>query len=590
MTDHLTLVGTALNKQPRQLFGIATRTVKSSVLPRLPVDVDSRYEDRIPGEFTPHIEPIRENTVRLQESTVEKRETYESQAEAAVGGEITFLNETMLFEDGEAVSVDANSVLAQSLHWQLKCWGFEHLKSVWLSSHNPSEVSDDDIAVHRSWLDDWMGDHPIAADTRYLRRYWMPHSVCLRILNWARYDSLFADRLGEEFRKAIRRFIYKNAAFLSDNVEYGVGGNHLVENAVALVVAGVYADEPAWRRQGHRIFERAAENQFFEDGGHIERSPMYHLIVLQRFLTAVDLLEAIGEASEPIRRAAADAARFVEVLRPPDDRIPLLNDSVFGEALPLVSCLTYSRSIGIETASNSNGEIHEKSLPESGFYWFGDGDTRLLVAAHEVTVPHLPGHAHVHPGQICLWVDGKRVLTDTGVFEYAAGPRRQRARSIRSHNTVQVGDAEPVRLASSFWLSGSLDPKVEYWENSRLRMAYDVGGIGRPTYDHEREIESESDGWRITDQVGCEEGPILSRLHVHPECETVFENDEGYVTIEDSGETQIAKVEAFDHTEIDIETAAYYPAYGKEQSRSVIVIHRERPGRFGARLRITDAD
>lgn len=579
MSDYLTLAGTALNKQPRQLLGIATRTVKSSVLPRLPIDIDARYENRIPEELTTRTEPIRQNTVRLQESTVANRDEYANEAAAAVEGEISFLNETVLFEDGASVSVDAPEVLDHSLHWKLKCWGFEHLKPIWLSSHDPSVVSDDEIAVHQAWLEDWIGNHPIASNTRYLRRYWMPHSVCLRILNWARYDSLFADRLDDQFRDEIRRFVYKNAAFLSDNVEHGVGGNHLVENAVALVVAGVYADESAWRRQGRRIFIRAAENQFFGDGGHIERSPMYHLIVCQRFLTAVDLLESLGEGSEEIGRAAADGIEFVERLRPPDDRIPLLNDSVFGEALPLLSCLRYARAVGIDIISDVTMEQSGRSLAESGYYWLGDGDTRLLVAAHEVTVPHLPGHAHVHPGQVCLWVDGKRVLTDTGVFEYAAGPRRQRARSIQSHNTVQVGDTEPVRLASSFWLWGELDPTVRIeTQPEKIEFSYSAGGIGQLEYHHGRVIENNSGVWTITDKVNTGD-PAVGRFHIDPNYDVVHLGETLEVQDEDS--ESVLSVNPYGCRDVLVEESPYYPAYGVEMRRDVITFTSRGSSEFG---------
>lgn len=412
----------------------------------------------------------------------------------------------------------------------------------------------------------------------------MPHSVCLRILNWSRYESLFEDRLDDAFRRNIRRVVYKNAAFLSNNIEHGVGGNHLIENAAALVVAGVYANEPAWRYQGRRIFERAAENQFFEDGGHIERSPMYHLIVCQRYLTAIDLLDAVGEESDTIREAARGGIEFIERLRPPDDRIPLLNDSVFGEALPLPSCLAYGRSVGAMPLSDDTQVSSGRSLTESGYYWIGDGDIRLLVAAHEVTVPHLPGHAHVHPGHVCLWVDGHRVLTDTGVFEYAAGPIRQYTRSVRSHNTVQVGNYEPVRIASSFWMWGRLDPQVEVQENQRLRMVYDVGGPGQPTYDHERVIESESDGWNISDRVESEDGTIASRYHVHPDYKPLFDDDRGHVRIEDDDGIPLANVKGFNYENIDLETAPYYPSYGTECSRSVIVVTRGSRGPFGVHI------
>ncbi|GAA0547465.1 heparinase II/III domain-containing protein [Halorubrum ejinorense] len=584
MTDYLTLAGTALNKQPRQLFGIATRTLKSSVLPRLPIDIDRRYERQVPEEFTPRIKPIRDNTIRLQKSTLNKREIYERDVTAVLNGNLSFLNETVSFEDGESISVDVPRVIEQSLHWKLKCWGFEHLKPIWLTAHEPSEISDKEIAIHRSWLDDWIEDHPIATDSQYLRRYWMPHSVCLRILNWARYDSLFASQLDETFRRNIRRFVYKNAVFLSDNVEHGVGGNHLIENAVALVVAGIYANEPAWLRQGQQIFEQAGEEQFFEDGGHIERSPMYHLIVCQRFLTAVDLLESISEGSKSLRETATDGVHFIERLRPPDDQIPLLNDSVFGEALPLTSCLEYAQSIGIETNLHSEPDPY-RSLPESGFFWLGTDDSQLLITAHEITVPHLPAHAHVHPGQVCLWIGGKRILTDTGVFEYSAGTTRQRDRSIQSHNTVQVGTLEPVRLASSFWMWGTLDPEVEFSEGSPLRMAYDVNGIGHPTYTHERTVERVSDGWQITDQVECKNESALSRFHVHPEYSATLNSTDQYVTIEDNEGIPTAELEALEGNKMTLGTAPYHPEYGKEQSRAVVTLHREDSGMLGVILR-----
>lgn len=584
MTDYLTLAGTALNKQPRQLVGIATRTLKSSILPRLPTDIDGRYERQVPEEFTPRIKPIRKNTIRLQKSTLNKRETYEQDVAAVLNGNISFLNETLSFEDGESISLDVPRVMEQPLHWKLKCWGFEHLKPIWLTALEPSEFSDSEIAIHRSWLDDWVGDHPIADDSQYLRRYWMPHSVCLRILNWVRYDSLFASRLDEEFRREIREFAYKNAAFLSDNVEHGVGGNHLIENAVALIVAGVYANEQAWLRQGYQIFERAGEDQFFEDGGHIERSPMYHLIVCQRFLTAVDLLESIDEGPDTLRQAVTDSVHFVERLRPPDDRIPLLNDSVFGEALPLTSCIEYARSIGIEMELHSESES-DRSLSESGFYWLGSGDCQLLIAAHEVTVPHLPAHAHVHPGQVCLWIHGRRVLTDTGVFEYAAGSTRERDRSIRSHNTIQVGNVDPVRLASSFWLCGEINPEIEFNRESFLRMSYRVGGIGYPTYEHERTVKLVSGGWQITDQVECKNEPVMSRFHVHPKCSAAFDDTSKYVTIKDDKGVPIAELEALEAARMTIGTAPYHPKYGERQSRTVITTYREGSGTLGVILR-----
>ena len=572
MTDYLTLAGTALNKQPRQLFGIATRTAKSAVLPRLPVDVDSRYEKCVPDEFTSCTESIRKNTIRIQESTSDKRESFQRQMEATIGGDLSFLNETISFEDGQSISVDAPAVLDQPSHWQLKCWGFEHLKPIWLFSHCISDISDSDLDIHQSWLDDWMGDHPIASNTGYLRRYWMPHSVSLRILNWTRYVTLFEERLDEEFRETINRFIHKNAQFLAKNVEYGVGGNHLIENAAGLLMAGTYFQEEAWRQLGVQIFEQAAENQFFEDGGHIERSPMYHLIVCQRYLTAVDLLESSNEKSRLIQETATAGVRFAEYLQAPDNQIPLLNDSVFDEALPLKSILQYARSI--PTLDQVRKQVDTQSfssLTDSGYYWLGTDEDRMLVAGHKVAVPHLPAHAHIHPGQVCLWIGNQRVLTDTGVFEYSAGPHRRRARSIQSHNTVQVDEQEPVRIASSFWMWGTVDPRISFnREMNHLEISYSVNTIGCPPYRHQRNIKRNENTWTITDSIDAERSPIQSRLHVHPDLNVKTEGDHFRILCPDGG--QLLSIIPTGHDHATVVDAPYYPRYGQEIPRDALLM------------------
>lgn len=579
MKDYLALIGTAFNKQPRQLIGIANRAVKSAVLPRLPVDLDTWYEDRIPEDVSPHIEPIRENTLRLRES-IEKPDSSEIQESAAVEGKITFLNKTVSFNDGAAVSMDADSVLKQSLHWQLKCWGFEHLKPAWQTSLDPTKVSDDTIRVHRSWLEDWMGDHPIAADTRYLRRYWMPHSVCLRILNWSRYDSLFAERLDGEFRENIRHLVYKNSAFLSDNIEYGVGGNHLIENAVALVVAGTYLENEDWLEQGRRILRQAAKEQFFDDGGHFERSPMYHLIVSQRYITSADLLGWTDKSNDIIASSAVNAVKFIEGIRPPDGKIPLLNDSVFCEALNIDELRRYSQACNL--TNTSMREPGRSDHTDTGYYWLGNAEDCLLAVGGKLAVKHLPGHAHAHPAQVLLWIDGRRVLTDTGVLEYAAGDARQHAKSVRSHNTVQVDGAEPVRFGDSFFWFGNVNPTVEKTGDS-LKISYGIDRIGSTAYDHSRTIKYDADGWKLTDQITGIKSKASARFHIHPDLRTTADDSDVSIIVDDTGQ-RLVNFRLLSEGNLSIETAPYYPKYGMSRTRNVIVVTRGDNGRFEMRI------
>lgn len=575
MRDYLTLFGTAINKQPRQLMGIGKRIIKSNTLPRLPINIDARYERKIPNDFEPVVQPIRANTINLQKSTAERRDKNREKSKSAAAGELTFLNKSVTFSSGEAITMDASKIMEQSLHWQLKCWGFEHLEWTWLGYDDPQELSEKEIAVHKAWIKEWQNNYPIAGDPQYLRQYWMPHSVCLRILNWIRYDALFYGCLDSDFRKQILEFVYKNSLFLSDNVEYGVGGNHLIENAVALIIAGVYFDNRQWRKQGRKILNNAASEQFFADGGHVERSPMYHLLMCQRFLTAYDTLSHTGVKCQDIRKVAHAATEFIKKIRPPDDTIPLLNDSVFFEGLRLTECLKYAESVGITTT-----EVEQmKTSPHTGYYWLENQKERFLIPAHEVAVPHIPGHAHVHPGHFCFWVNETRVFTDTGVYGYLSGKRRANARSIRSHNTVQVADKDPVHTGSSFWLWGQINPVVEYEpDETKLRMSYSVNNFGVPSYSHERTVSFKSGSWMITDSVRSQDFPVINRLHVHPDCEAKFEKEQAIVKL--PRKEKIIQITSSGWDEISIKTRPYYPEFGKEVPRDVLTFKSENSGSF----------
>ncbi len=79
--------------------------------------------------------------------------------------------------------------------------------------------------------------------------------------------------------------------FLRKRLEVHLLGNHLFANAKALVFAGLYfsGDEAEeWLQKGLSILEREVPEQVLGDGGHFERSPMYHSIILE------DLLDLVG--------------------------------------------------------------------------------------------------------------------------------------------------------------------------------------------------------------------------------------------------------------------------------------------------------
>lgn len=574
------LYETAKRLQHRQLLGMLERQGRHLVLPRLPVDFDARYERRVPPTPRTTPEPVRENTAALRSClTPSRRATSEQRLDEVVHGSLTFLNTTLDVASGEGITWFHPALAELPGLWALKFHGFEFLEWAVLTADSPAECP----AVHAT-LTSWIRDWAAAPETRigaeqYLRRAWTPHAVSLRVLNLARYYAWCVDDEDDTaFLQLLRRLIFKNALFLENHVEYDIGGNHLIENAVALVIAGVLFEdeEPPWLERGLSILEDETE-QFLEDGGHFERSPMYHTITLTRYLTALSLLNESGRhCPVALLETARNATGFLSAIRPPDGRIPLLNDSVYGQALDLDSCLAYARTVD-ETLLESTDT---RQLPASGYYWLGRGNDRLLVDGGPFGPRHLPGHSHNDFFSVLLWVDGTQILTDTGTYHYAPDSRRQYSRSVRSHNTVQVDDVEPIPIGGQYLAGEPLDLSVAYVQ-SRDYDSFE-GSYTRktePRYSHRRRICGGEGWWLVEDTVtGTGGRPVRQHLHFHPDVDlgTNPSAADGFAVSRDGDPlVYLLPVGADDVIQ---RATPYFPEFSREQLRPAVVFERETGG------------
>lgn len=567
---------TAKQMQTQQLLGVLERNIRHLVLPRLPVDFDAKYENHIPEDLPATPAPIRQNTTCLRNSlTDSRRAVYRQQLDEIRRGKLTFLHTTLdiVTDSGPAWFHPELSEIPAL--WALKFHGFEFLNRAILSADNPSKIQDVHTEFTR-WIRHWAGsDETAIGREQYLRRAWTPHSVSLRVLNLSRYYGWCVQWESDtEFLRLLRRLIFKNARFLANHVEYDVGGNHLIENAVALVTAGVFFQnsETPWLSTGIDILEETSD-QFLEDGGHFEHSPMYHIITLTRYLTVLSLLDESGHPwPEMLVQTARRATQFLHSIRPPDGRIPLLNDAVYGEALELETCLEYARNVDISLSQSTERE----TMAASGYFWIGDGEDRMLVDGGRFGPPHLPAHSHNDLFSILLWVGGRQLVTDTGTYHYAPSARRQYSRSVRGHNTVQVGDSEPITLGGQYLAGKRVRPEVDYTHTEDYTL-FDGSyrRKQRPQYRHRRRIFGVNDGWLVQDTVTQpSQRPAYQRLNLHPDVGLGdHPNDDLGLSLQVDGEPA-AYVLVEDPVSVTEETTPYFPEFCLERERSTLVFER----------------
>ncbi len=116
--------------------------------------------------------------------------------------------------------------------------------------------------------------------------------MSLRLRHWAQW--LFpTPPLAEADRARVLASIEGQGDCLADTLEHHLRGNHLLENALTLCFLGACFEGPAparWRRLGGAVLRRELPEQFLDDGGHFERSPMYHALLTRGLLDLVNVL------------------------------------------------------------------------------------------------------------------------------------------------------------------------------------------------------------------------------------------------------------------------------------------------------------
>ena len=191
-----------------------------------------------------------------------------------------------------------------------------------------SGPADEDLKQsQRALVTRWITENPVGQGNG-----WEPYPVSLRIVNWIKWALR-----GIRFDDAWVHSLSVQVRWLEGRLEWHLLGNHLLANAKALVFAGLYFDGPEaerWLRNGLQIYERELPEQVLGDGGHFERSPMYHAIILEDLLdlynigTAYGLIARFGDLQLP--GLIARMRNWLAAMTHPDGGPAFFNDAAFG--------------------------------------------------------------------------------------------------------------------------------------------------------------------------------------------------------------------------------------------------------------------
>lgn len=391
-----------------------------------------------------------------------------------------------------------------------KLWLYNLHYFDWLGAPGFADAgSGDSIAVK------WAIENPVGTGNG-----WEPYPLSLRLVNWAKAyfsGTLTVDTTWESF--------CRQSDWLCQSVEWHILANHLFANAKALVFAGAAINGPLGQRilnQGIRILGRQLDEQILPDGGHYERSPMYHSIIFEDVLDLLNLVFAYPDKFEPafiemLQDCATRMLHWLQVMTHPDGQISFFNDSAFGTAARPSQLFDYAERLGFRQPVPITESV---DLPESGYTRLQQGAFTVFVNTAPIEPAYQPGHAHADTLSIEVSFGKERVIVNGGTSSYQNLERRAVERSTARHSTVEIDG----RNSSDIWARFRVAQRARITSRN-----VDIGGkkssvsaqciyasriIAPPK--HQRQISVNKNGIEIVDQVGGRLRHWSSRLQFAP--------------------------------------------------------------------------
>ncbi|HTN01969.1 MAG TPA: alginate lyase family protein [Planctomycetaceae bacterium] len=399
---------------------------------------------------------------------------------------------------------------------------------------------------------------------------WNSFAIATRIGWWIRaLQVLKAEHWADDpdlLRKILRSLV-RQADHLEHHLEWDLRGNHLLRDAVGLAWAGRFFGG----RQGDRWLEAATElaveqarEQVLADGGHFERSPMYHIHVMEDFVSLACLL-VDSDAVRMIHDACGSMADYLRWVLAPDGQFPLFNDAAWHAVCEPEAMLEIVRRMGEPfPVLPPRGLRH---LTSTGIVAWQGNPWTVCWDVGPVGPQYQPGHAHADTLTLDAWCGGRSLLVDPGTFSYDRDDRRRYDRATSSHNTVCIDDTDSSEVWDIFRVGQRAQPRNVMAQTTDTGF---TGSAGHDGYDllpgqpqHSRSVTVDGRALQIVDTVtGRQLHSLAGGWLLHPDW-TWAPTADGW-RLEAAGSAVEVTITSETPLDLRVEQRPWHPEYGLE--------------------------
>lgn len=422
-------------------------------------------------------------------------------------------------------------------------WNYDNHGKLWLYNLEYFDfLKDRNISVNEKVN---LIDSFYAFSIKYNRKL-EPYPVSLRAINIIKFSLLNNINYNNNFR-----FLHQELAYLHNNYEFHLLGNHLLENGFAMILGGVFFKNEDWVKKAKELIIRELNEQILEDGGHFELSPMYHNIIFFRLLELIDWYSNTYPKDDEflgfIKGKASKMKSYLKNIKFQNGDIPLFNDSAKNIALDTKELLSYSELLGIEA-------IKTLKLNESGYRSYLNNNYEIKVDVAEIGASYQAGHGHSDALSFILYFKNRPFLIEQGTSTYNNNNRRKLERATEAHNTVVVADKNQSEVWDAFRVGKRATTTISNEGIDFIEAQHD--GYRDLNALHKRKFVFKTDSIEILDKISVEKLTCCAYLHFPDYYDLIMVNNT--VMVECKLEKKEVAVLKFEHVDaIEIESFFY---------------------------------
>lgn len=456
---------------------------------------------------------------------------------------------------------------------EMSCWNDQKSEKLWLYNlHYMDDLNscgaEERFESQKVHVLRWINENPAP-----IGNGWEPYTLSLRLVNLIKW--CLRNNVND---KKIIASIHQQGDALLHQLEYHILANHLFANGKALFfVGGFFGGRigQSFKGKGLEILEAEFKEQFLLDGGHFERSPMYHSVMLWDVLETIDMARRckdMGSSSKAWEKVAVNGLSWLQAMCHPDGEISFFNDGAMGIAAKLDQIMEYAVFLNLVGEPN---KAPIRYLKYSGFTSIRKANAFLVFNHAPIGPSYQPGHAHADTLSFELSIFGERVFVNSGTSCYGNSAQRLKERETRSHNTVVVSGQNSSEVWDGFRVARRASvSKVNIADDgiyTTLNAQHDGYSRFCPNLNHERAVSLSEHYMVVKDNMSVPERKSTAYYYLSPQIQLHKISEFEYKIRLSSN--QVLSVQS--SNAMMIENSEWYPEFGVVRKSKVIIVDFE---------------